>query len=416
MHPVPDRRRRPRVIRIDVGPRTVLWTLVTIASAWLFVQLWPVLMILAVALMIVGTLRPIVGALERRGIRRGLGLLLIFLGSGIVLALLLFLTIPSLIDQLGAMMEQAPAARDRLIAWLEDHKITAPLADLVGRLGSAGSTEGAGEQVIAISSQVAKVIGYAITAVFLAIYILVDGKRARGALFSVVPREYHLRLARILLNLETIVGGYIRGQLITSAAIAVFTFGLLTAFQVPNALALSVFAGLTDVIPFVGGIIAMTPAVLAAIPQGAGVVIVLLVIMIVYQEFESRILVPRVYGRVLRLSAATVILALLVGGMLLGVLGALLALPVAAALQMIVREMRVELPGDDSDDQELRRRDETAEATYERLSAGAPAEDAAVIASSLAEQIRRADAAARGSGDDTAAAAVPITGGAEDGD
>lgn len=409
----PASHRRHRVIRIDVGPRTVLWTLVTIASAWLFVQLWPVLMILAVALMIVGTLRPIVGALERRGIPRGLGLLIIFLVSAIVLALLLFLTIPSLIDQLGAIVEQAPAARDRLVLWLEEHKLTAPLADLVRRFGSTESTTGAGEQVIAISSQVAKVIGYAVTAVFLAVYILVDGERARGALFAVVPRQYHLRLARILLNLETIVGGYIRGQLITSGAIAVFTFGLLAVFQVPNALALAVFAGLTDVIPFVGGIIAMTPAVLAALPQGAGVAIAILVIMIVYQEFESRILVPRVYGRVLRLSAATVIIALLIGGMLLGVLGALLALPVAAALQMIVREMRVELPGDDSDDQELRRRDETAEADYERLSAGAPAQDAAVIASKMAQQIRDADAAARG-GDDDAAAGVPITGGKQD--
>jgi predicted PurR-regulated permease PerM len=409
----PASNRRHRVIRIDVGPRTVLWTLVTIASAWLFVRLWPVLMILAVALMIVGTLRPIVGALERRGIPRGLGLLIIFLVSAIVLALLLFLTVPSLLDQLGAIVEQAPAARDRLVLWLEDHTVTAPLADLVRRFGSTESAAGAGEQVIAISSQVAKVIGYAVTAVFLAVYILVDGERARGALFAVVPRQYHLRLARILLNLETIVGGYIRGQLITSGAIAVFTFGLLTAFQVPNALALAVFAGLTDVIPFVGGIIAMTPAVLAALPQGAGVAIAILVIMIVYQEFESRILVPRVYGRVLRLSAATVIIALLIGGMLLGVLGALLALPVAAALQMIVREMRVELPGDDSDDQELRRRDQTAEAAYERLSAGAPAQDAAVIASKLARQIREADAAAQG-GDDDAAAAVPITGGKDD--
>jgi len=406
-------KRRHRGIRIDVGPRTALWTLVTIASAWLFLRLWPVLVIMAVALMIVGTLRPLVTSLERRGIRRGVGILLIFLVSGIALALLLFLTIPSLVDQIGTMIEHAPAARDRLIVWLEDHKVTAPLADLVRGAGGAVS-DGAGEQVVEISSQVAKVIGYGVTAVFLAIYILADGKRAQGALFSVVPREYHLRLARILLNLETIVGGYIRGQLITSAAIAVFTFALLTVFQVPNALALAVFAGLTDVIPFIGGIMATTPAVLAAIPQGAGVAIAILVIMLVYQEFESRLLVPRVYGRVLRLSAPTVIIALLIGGMILGVLGALLALPFAAALQMVVRELRVDMPGDDSDDRELRRRDENAEAAYERLSAGEKAEDAAVIASVMAQQIREADAAARTGGDEAAAATVPITGGEDD--
>jgi len=78
--------------------------------------------------------------------------------------------------------------------------------------------------------------------------------------------------------------------------------------------------------------------------------------------------------------------------------------------------MRVELPGDDSDDQELRRRDEHAEAAYERLSAGAPAGEAAVIASQLAEKIRKADAAARGSSDPAAAATVPITAGDDDAD
>jgi len=405
-----------RVIRIDVGPRTVLWTLVTIATAWLFVQLWPVLILLAVALMLVGTLRPIMNALERRGLRRGLALLVMFVAAAVVVGLLLFVTVPPLVDQLGSMLEQAPAARDRVVAWLEAHRSTAPLADLVRDFDSTEIGAGAGEQVVAISSQVLKVIGYAVTAVFLAVYILVDGRRAQGALFAIVPRQYHLRLARILLNLETIVGGYIRGQLITSAAITAFTFLLLLGCGVPNALALAVFAGLTDVIPFVGGIIATTPAVLAALPQGAGVAITVLVAMIVYQEFESRILVPRVYGRVLRLSAAAVIIALLVGGMLLGVLGALLALPFAAGLQMIVREMRVELPGDDSDDQELRRRDEHAEAAYERLSAGAPAGEAAVIASQLAEKIRKADAAARGSSDPAAAATVPITAGDDDAD
>jgi putative heme transporter len=414
MDPAPNPPRRS--IRIDVGPRTVFWTLVTIAAAWLFIQLWPVLILIAVALMIVGTLRPVMSFLERRGCRRGLALLLIFLISGIILALLLFLTVPTLVDQLASMLEKAPAARDRVVAWLEAHKSTAPLADLVRDIGSAEVASGAGEQVVAISSQILKVIGYAVTAIFLAVYILVDGRRAQGALFSVVPRQYHLRLARILLNLETIVGGYIRGQLITSAAITIFTFGLLLICQVPNALALAVFAGLTDVIPFIGGIIATTPAVLAALPQGTAIAITVLVAMVIYQEFESRILVPRVYGRVLRLSAATVIIALLIGGMLLGVLGALLALPVAAGLQMVVREMRVELPGDDSDDQELRRRDEHAEAAYERLSAGAPAQDAAVIASRLAENIRKADAAARGTTDPAAAATVPITGGEDEDD
>src|SRR5689334_12022121 len=99
-------------------------------------------------------------------------------------------------------------------------------------------------------------MGYGLTTIVLAFYLLADAKRTQGALFAVVPRHYHLRLSRILFNLETIVGGYVRGQVITSVAISAFTFALLTVFGVHNALALAVFAGFVDVIPFVGGLLA----------------------------------------------------------------------------------------------------------------------------------------------------------------
>src|SRR5207248_816069 len=82
---------------------------------------------------------------------------------------------------------------------------------------------------------------------------------------------------------------------------------------------------------------------------------------------------PKVYGHVLRLSPAAVVLALLAGGTLLGVMGALLALPIAAGLQMILEELRVEMPGDDSDDRPERARNAKTEATYERMSAGSTA-------------------------------------------
>ena len=218
------------------------------------------------------------------------------------------------------------------------------------------------------------------------------------------------------MNLETIVGGYVRGQLITSAAMFAFTFTLLSVFRVPNALSLAVFAGLVDVIPFIGGLLATTPAVLMAASRGSGPAIVVLIAMIAYQEIESRILVPKVYGRALRLSPVAVMLALLIGGTLLGVIGALLALPIAAGLRMISHEMRVEMPGDDSSDSFLRARDELAEQLYDRRSAGAEPVRAAAIASAIAHEIQEVDTEVVGGGDQAVAAEVPITGGFDDDD
>ena len=156
----------------------------------------------------------------------------------------------------------------------------------------------------------------------------------------------------MLINLETIVGGYIRGQVLTSVFMGIFVFGLLTVCRIPNAIALAVFAGLADVLPYVGVFLSVGPAVMAALPAGLATTLVVLVAMLAYEEFESRFLVPRIYGRALRLPSSVVLVALLAGGTLMGIVGALLALPVAAAVRMLIDELRVELPGEVQDDAE----------------------------------------------------------------
>lgn len=378
------------MIRVDISLRTMTRVVATGLAVWLTIRLWTIVLVMLVALILVGTLNPLVGRLERRGMARGWAVLLIVAGLLIVGSLLLLITLPPLFDQVLELVDAAPAQRDRLIAWLQERKLTAPLAKMIEDAQSEQLFSAFGAHVLEYSEQALKIVGYAVTAMMIAFYLLADGRRAQRGLYALVPRSYHLRLARIVIELEVIVGGYVRGQLITSVAITLFTFALLSACQVPNALPLAVFAGLTDVIPFIGGLLAVTPAVLGALGQGPAITIFILIAMVTYQEFESRILVPRIYGRVLRLSAATVILALLIGGTLHGILGALLALPISAGLMMITRELRVELPGDAPSPHEDRARVEHDERTYERRSAGAAPEEAMRIAAELARRSREA--------------------------
>jgi predicted PurR-regulated permease PerM len=380
------------VVRFEVAPRTIGWILATIAGVWLLRELWVVGLLVVVALVFAGTFNPLVEWMEKRGLKRTLSLILLFCGSIIVASLLVFLTVPPLVEQLAQIVRGAPGDRERLIALLEKRSLTLPLAHAVQNAGLEQTFARIERYLLGYSSQAAKVLGYFVTTVVLSFYFLADGKRTQGALYALVPRHYHMRLARIIHNLETIVGGYMRGQLITSAAIAIFTFLLLVICQVPNALSLALFAALADVIPFVGGFLAAAPAILSALPRGLPVASVVLFALFIYMEFESRILVPKVYGHVLRLSPTAVLLALLAGGTLLGVMGALLALPIAAGLQMILEELRVEMPGDDSDDRSARARNAKTEATYERMSAGSTAPEAGQIASTLAHDIRDADA------------------------
>jgi len=377
-----------RNLRIEIAPRTLLWIVLLVAGAWLFVHLSNVVLVLVVALVLVGTLDPLVAWLERRGWGRGRALALIMFVLAALVGAVILVSIPPLLAQLQHIIEDAPSERRKLIGFLAQYRWANPFVKTIraGPLDDLVVT--AGNRLLGYSTALLGIVGYAITTLFLSVYLLADPARAKSLLYAMVPRTYHVKLARILIELKTIVGGYMRGQLITSLAITIFTFGLLTALRVDDALALAMFAGLTDVIPFVGGYVASAPAILSVAPQGTGVMLLVAALMFLYQEFESRILVPRVYGRTLRMSPAIVLVALLVGGTLLGILGALLALPIAAGLQMVVRELRVELPGEQHLDEAVRQRDQRAEQVYEQLAAGETVEKAAAIAGQLAQKLK----------------------------
>jgi predicted PurR-regulated permease PerM len=399
---------RPLVThRIEISVRSILAVALTVGAVWLLNALVPILVVIAIALMLVGTLHPLVAWMERRGLSRHLAIAAVFLACGAVVIATGLVTLPALAGQVTHTIQELPHIQESLAQALEAHHLTEPLAGAI-RTFDAGDRIRTVNVTAAITASlgIVEVVGYAATSVVLAIYFITDAERSQGALYAVVPRRFHVRLARVLLNLETIVGGYLRGQIITSVAIGVFTFGLLAILRVPNALALAGFATLTDVIPFVGGLLATTPAVLVALSRGTGTATIVLVAMILYQELESRVIVPRVYGQALRLSSAVVVIALLVGGKLGGIIGALLALPIAAAVRMLIEELRVELPGDDSDDQRLRARDARAERIYARETAGASPQEAAAVAIEIASEIRERDAV---TGQDPAS--IPITAG-----
>jgi predicted PurR-regulated permease PerM len=252
-----------------------------------------------------------------------------------------------------------------------------------------------GATALALSRRVLEVFAYSLGAIFLGLYMMIDRDHLRGGLYAIVPRSHHIRLSRVMMNLETIVGGYIRGQLITCVLMTVFMFILLAACGVPSALAIAVFGGVADVLPYIGIFLTMGPAVAAALAHGPTVTVIVFVLMLAYEEFESRVLVPIVYGRALRLPSSVVLFALIVGGALLGIVGALLALPVAAAILMLIEELRVDLPGETEllENAEQQKRDDRGEKEYDRRTQGLPVEQAAAIAVEISDDRKKEEAA-----------------------
>jgi len=376
-----------RSLRIEISPTSILLGVLVVAVVWLLGRLVPVLVTIACALMLAGTLAPLVRWLEAHRLRRGLALTVVFVGAVVIFGVILLVTVPSIWRAGMKFVGDLPKFRDELATSLASHPRTTGLAQSLRRLEPGRLVEGVDlGAALAVGASLAEVIGYGITAIFLPIYLLSDRERMQGVLYALIPRRFHVPTARVLISLEAIVGGYIRGQVVTSVLIAVFTFVLLTVLRVPDALALAAFAGFTDVIPFVGGILATAPAALAGLSRGTGVTIAILVLMVAYQEFESRFLIPRIYGRTLKLPSAAVLVALLVGGRLGGVFGALFALPIAAAIVSIVKELRVELPGEVAVDPAVREADARADRTYARRAEGATPTESARAALEVAER------------------------------
>lgn len=372
----------PRTVRFEVTQSTLLRLALILASLWLVIRLWPVLLVVIVALFIMGTLGPLVDWMEAHRVRRGLGIAIIFTGVFTLVGLVVTLTVPALVAQATTLFEREPAFRASMADYLARFHLTAPLADWLRDFHFAAFSGNVGATAFAYSMRIFEISAYGMSALFLALYMMIDRDRLRGGLFAVIPRTHHIRLSRILLNLETIIGAYIRGQLVTCLLFGAFTFILLTACGVPNAMALAVFAGVADILPYIGAILSVVPAVIVALGHGSTAAIIVLLSMLAYQEFESRLLIPRIYGRALRLPSSVVFFALMAGGALMGLLGALLALPVAATVMMLIEELRVDLPGEQEQaaDAALRARDDIQEEEYERRTEGVAAEQAAAIA------------------------------------
>ncbi|MFO0686371.1 MAG: AI-2E family transporter [Sandaracinus sp.] len=370
---------------VAIAPRTMLLATLGLALAWALVQLFPVVLVLATAAILAGTLSPLVTRLERRGVRRGLAIALVFGGLVAVVLALLFLTAPALVDQLQALSESEPEMRSELARALASWPITAPLARWVRTVRYASLFGASTEVALVVSARVLEIATYAISTVVLALYFLIDRDRLRGIVFALVPRRHHLRAARVAAELERIVGGFVRGQLITSTLLMGFTYALLTLVGVESPLPMAFLAGMMDVLPYVGVLFAIIPAALAAVPVGAGAVATVFVTMCVYSELESRLIVPRVYGTALRLPSSIVLVALLAGGTLLGLVGALLALPIAAAIRMLVEELRVELPGQPAVDAAERAAELAREDAYLRRTSALEAERAAAVAVQMSD-------------------------------
>jgi predicted PurR-regulated permease PerM len=317
----------PQRLSIEIPWRTIAKLLLAAVLVWIALTLREVVLVFVVAVLLAVALDPAVRWLERHGFSRGWGVALV---SAILLAVVvgaLMLSWSSLIAQSRLTVSSLEAAENDLLR-------RAPFLKSLLAGGAPGVTSFMSGGVVAMraltSLLVVIVFGYILT-----MYLLMDGARTYRWIRTFVPHRYRDQVDASARETRRTVAGYVAGNIATSIFAAVFVFASLSLLRVPAALMLAVVAGLFDFVPVLGFICSVVPALLLATTRSGGTALIVLILYVAYHLTENYFIAPKVYGQQLRLSDTAVLLAFAAGAALGGVVGALIALPIAAAYPCI---------------------------------------------------------------------------------
>ena len=325
-----------------------LTLLAVFGAALLVLRLMDVLIMVFVALVIAATLRPMVTFLQHRRIPKALAVSLIYLGILAVLAGLFVLVIPALAKQGSALFRSLPHVYASLVVSLEKNPVDAirtlpqrlPTGDqLASQLQAASSMVLTG--ALGISMGVLGFLTQMVSILVLSIYLTLDQSRLERFWLSLARTARRPELLAIWREIESRLGGYVRGELLLMASIGVLSSLGYLVIGLPYALALGALAGLLEFVPMVGPTLGAIPAVLVALSISPQAALLVVVYTIVLQMAENHILVPRLMGRSVGVSPIMVILAVFSFSTLLGITGAFLAIPLAAILQVLMDHLIV---------------------------------------------------------------------------
>jgi len=331
--------------------RRVMWsTIVLVAVAfcfWLFYRFYQVIFVLFFAIMLGTVIRPIVGWLNKRGVHRIVGVLLVYLLLFALIVSFGLLVFPSIVEQGTTIVAAVPGYYQNLLQWMTDspNPLLIQLRPfLPAALPALTSTmEQTGQQVLIIAGQAAGYITGAAKAVFLGTVILLlafhwtlAGPRTIQSLLQLIPKNRRESIGEMISAIEAKVGYYIAGQGVLCLVIGSLSLITYLLIGLPNALVLALVAGVLEAVPLIGPLLGAIPAGVIALSIDPSKLIWVVVATLVIQQTESIFLVPRVMRKAVGVNPFVSLLAIFAFSSLFGVAGALMAIPTAAIIQLLL--------------------------------------------------------------------------------
>lgn len=339
---VPDSEKQ--VVRLEIPFRTIIRVVLSLFVVWLLMQISDILLLVVIALILTMALTPPMRRLERQGFPR-------VVAAGVVFAILIGLIagffgliLPPLVSQLQSVVDNIPEYSRQLESFIERYPPIYKRYMEIRENGLGDQVSLPWDDVISYTTELATGIANIFFVLTLAFYLLIEGERSYTFVARYIAPRLRYRLRRAFPELTRVVSGYVIGQAINSTLFAVFAYVLLVATGTPEPLLMAALAFVLDAVPIIGAPLATIPAVLLAATVSPTTAIVVLVAYIIYQQIEGYVIIPRVFGNTLQVTSLAILLGVLVGGQLLGIIGIVLSLPITAAIPVIERVWREDVP------------------------------------------------------------------------
>ncbi len=332
-------RRELRVLALAAGAVALMWALYLARDAVLLIY---------ISVLLAAGFGPLVRAIEHQRLipvgtprlPRWLAILIVYIVLVGVIVVIALLVVPPLVDQMQQLWNNLPSQIDRAESFLIEHGVMTQritLEEAVKRAPGSGANA-VGTVATAVTGVVGALLAL-ITVLILTFYLLVETDTLFSAFIRLFPREQRRRVSQTSRKISQKVSAWLSGQLMLSAVIGTSSAVALYLFGLPYFYVLALISAIGEMIPVLGPILAAVPAVAVALTASPKTAVFVVIFFVAQQQAENHLLVPKIMERQVGVSAVTVIAALLIGAALHGILGAILAVPTAAIIQVVAQEL-----------------------------------------------------------------------------
>jgi predicted PurR-regulated permease PerM len=325
-----------------------LSVILTLLGAYLVWRLSEIVLLLLGAIIFASAVRPFVTALDNRGIPRGLAIVLIDLLVIFTIIGLIIVSVPPLITFIVTVVQSGVlstkltqlATRLAIFGW-DRFQVLIPVISLPGQLNAliAQTGEEVQQQAWTMTQSTAVGLGQTVLLFTMAFYWLTSREQTLALLLLLSPKAQRQNVHAIWNDIEFRLGAYVRGQVFLMLIIGLASYLGLLLLGVPFAPALALIAGITEAIPLVGPLIGAVPAVIVAFTVSPVTGLLVAILYGVIQALENNVLVPKIMSSNVGLNPLVIIIAIVAGSTLNGVIGALLAIPLAGTLQVLAQHI-----------------------------------------------------------------------------